>query len=138
VKKSLAPILACLALGLVVAGCGDDEDGAGDDVAAPKQAVTTDKGSSTGSAKAEKSVSVDIVDIDYEPREVTVAKGGKITWTHDGSLPHTVTKDEGPGPDFSSETLSNGDTYEQTFDTPGTIEYVCKIHPQQRGKITVQ
>jgi plastocyanin len=139
VKKLLAPFLACLALGLVAAGCGDDSDGAGDDVSAPKQ-VQTSEGKTTGSAgaKAQKSVAVEVVDIDYEPREVTVAKGGKITWTHTGNLPHTVTKDSGPGPDFSSETLSNGDTYEQTFDTPGTIEYVCKIHPQQHGSITVK
>lgn len=138
-KKWLLPILACLALGLMVAGCGDDEDGAGDDVSAPKPAATTEeKPADSGGAKGEKSVAVEVVDIDYEPRDATVAKGGKITWTHTGDLPHTVTKDSGPGPDFSSETMSNGDTYEQTFTTPGEIEYVCKIHPQQRGKITVQ
>lgn len=137
-KKLLAPILACLVLGLVAVGCGDDSNGAGDDGAAPKQAQTTEKSSGSGGAKAEGSAAVDIVDIDYEPGEVTVAKGGTITWTNDGNLPHTVTKDSGPGPDFSSDTLSNGDTYEQTFDTAGTIEYVCKIHPQQRGTITVE
>jgi plastocyanin len=138
VKNRLAPILACFVLGLAVLGCGDDEDGAGDDVSAPKPAQTTgDKSGGSGGAKAEKSVAVKVVDIDYEPREVTVAKGGTITWTHTGNLPHTVTKDDGPGPDFSSETLSNGDTFKQTFDVAGTIEYVCKIHPQQRGTITV-
>lgn len=140
-KKSLAPILTCLVLGLVAAGCGgDDEDGAGDDVAAPKQAPASTDGKANKDAAgstAAKSVSVEVVDIDYEPREVTVAKGGKITWTHTGNLPHTVTKDSGPGADFGSDTLNGGDTYEQTFDTPGTIEYVCTIHPQQRGAITV-
>jgi plastocyanin len=140
VKNRLAPILACFVLGVAVVGCGDDEDGAGDDVSTPKPAQTTDGGKSEGSgaAEARKSVAVDIVDIDYEPREVTVAKGGTITWTHAGDLPHTVTKDDGPGPDFSSDTMSGGDTFEQTFDTAGTIDYVCKIHPQQRGTITVE
>lgn len=136
-KQWLLAMLACLALGLGAIGCGDeDEDGAGDDVAAPKATQTTGK-DSKASGKGAQSVSVDVVDIDYEPREVTVAKGGTITWTNTGDLPHTVTKDDGAGPDFSSETLNNGDTYEQTFTTPGTIEYVCKIHPQQRGSITV-
>jgi plastocyanin len=137
VKNRLAPILACVVLVLALAGCGDDEDGAGDNVAAPKATQTTGDGGSK-SAKAQKDVAVEVVDIDYEPREVTVAKGGTITWTHTGNLPHTVTKDGGAGPEFDSDTMNNGDTFEQTFDTPGTIEYVCKIHPQQRGSITVE
>jgi plastocyanin len=139
-KNRLAPILACFVLGLAVVGCGDDEDGAGDDVSAPKAVKTTggEKSGGSGGAKAQKSVAVEVIDIDYEPREVTVAKGGTIEWTHTGNLPHTVTKDSGPGPDFSSDTMNEGDTFEQKFDTPGTIEYVCKIHPQQRGTITVQ
>ena len=137
-KNRLAPILACFVLGLAVAGCGDDEDGAGDNVSEPKATQTSRDGGGSGSAKAAKSVSVDVVDIDYDPREVTVAKGGKVTWTQTGDQPHTVTKESGPGPEFDSDTLNSGDTFEQKFDTPGTIEYVCKIHPQQRGSITVK
>jgi plastocyanin len=139
VKKWLAPILACLVLGIVAVGCGDD-DSSDDDAATTEQQATTEQGSggASGDAQAQKDVSVDVVDIDYDPREVTVAKGGTITWTNTGDLPHTVTKDGGPGPDFSSDTLNNGDTYEETFDTVGTIDYVCKIHPQQQGTITVK
>jgi len=142
VKKWLAPLLACLVLGLMVAGCGDDDDSgdSGSDAATTEQTATTEQGggADSGGAAAGEPVAVDIVDIDYEPKDVTVAKGETITWTNTGDLPHTVTKDDGPGPDFTSETLSNGDTFEETFGTVGTIGYVCKIHPQQTGTITVE
>jgi plastocyanin len=145
VKNRLAPILACFVLGLAVVGCGDDEDGAGDDVAPPTPVQTNGDGNGTGTgtatsddAKAPKSLSVDVVDIDYEPNEATVAKGGTVTWTNTGDLTHTVTKESGPGADFDSGAMNSGDTFEQTFDTPGTIEYVCTIHPQQRGTLTVE
>lgn len=138
-KKWLAPFLACLVLGFVVAGCGDDDDNgdSGSDAATTEQ-TTSQSAPPPPGEKPLKRVAVRIVDIDYEPRDVVVAKGGTIEWTNTGDLPHTVTKDDGPGPDFTSETLSNGDTYEETFDTVGTIGYVCKIHPQQTGTITVE
>jgi plastocyanin len=140
VKKWLAPFLACLVLGFVVAGCGDDDDSgdSGSDAATTEQTATEEPAAPPPGEKPLKRVAVRVVDIDYEPRDVTVAKGGTIEWTNVGDLPHTVTKDGGPGPDFTSETLNNGDSYEETFDTVGTIDYVCKIHPQQTGSITVK
>ena len=75
-----------------------------------------------------------------ELRTVTVAKGGSVVWTNDDSVNHDVTKTSGPGPDFKSGTgnLAGGDTYKQTFDTPGTIVYRCTIHPGMDGKIIVK
>ena len=34
--------------------------------------------------------------------------------------------------------MMQGDTFTQKFDAPGTIDYVCTIHPQQTGTITVE
>lgn len=142
--KWLAALCACLALGIVAVGCGgDDEDSAGDGatveetVTTETETETTDTDTGDADAGAEQ-VEVDVVDIDYEPREVTVPAGTTITWTNTGNLPHTVTKDSGPGDDFDSGTLQPGDTYEQTFDAAGTIEYYCTIHANQRGSVTVE
>jgi plastocyanin len=140
-KKWLAPICACLVLGLAVGGCGDDEeDSDGGSAATTEQPATTAKSEKSGgaAATAEKSASVEAVDIDFEPKNVTIAKGGTITWTNTGNLPHTVTKEEGPGPDFDSGSLNSGDTFKQTFKTAGKIDYVCRIHAGQRGTVTVE
>jgi plastocyanin len=138
----------CLALGLVAAGCGGDDDDNGDNgsdnAATTEQTTTTEKKqavekkASGGGAAAGKSVAVEIVDIDFDPKDKTVAKGTTVKWTNTGKLPHTVTKEDGPGPDFDSGTLQPGDTYEETFTTPGEIAYHCTIHSGQDGSVTVK
>jgi plastocyanin len=139
-KQFLAAISACLVLGLVAVGCGDDDSDSGDSGSATttEQTATTEKQASGGGAAAGKQVAVEIVDIDFDPQATTVKKGVTVKWTNTGKLPHTVTKEEGPGPDFDSGTLQPGDTFEETFDTPGEIAYHCTIHSGQDGAITVQ
>jgi plastocyanin len=139
-KKLLAPICACLVLGLVAAGCGgdDDEGDSGGSAATTEQTATTEKAGGAGKPAAGKTVAVEVVDIDYEPRDETIAKGATVKWTNTGNLPHTVTKEEGPGESFDSGTLQPGDSYEQTFATPGEIAYHCTIHSGQDGSLTVR
>jgi plastocyanin len=140
-KQFLAAISACLVLGLVAVGCGGDDDSdSGDSGSATtaEQTATTEKKAAGGGAAAGKQVAVEIVDIDFDPQATTVKKGVTVKWTNTGKLPHTVTKEEGPGPDFDSGTLQPGDTYEETFTTPGEIAYHCTIHSGQDGAITVE
>jgi plastocyanin len=140
-KQFLAAICACLALGLVAVGCGGDDDGGSSDsggAATTEQTATTEKQASGGGAAAGKQVAVKIVDIDFDPQAETVKKGVTVKWTNTGKLPHTVTKEDGPGPNFDSGTLQPGDTFEETFTTPGEIAYHCTIHSNQNGSITVQ
>jgi len=141
-KQLLAALGICLTLGLVVAGCGGDDDNNGDSdngsAATTEQTATTEKQASGGGAAAGKQVAVEIVDIDFDPKDTTVKKGVTVKWTNTGKLPHTVTKEEGPGADFDSGTLQPGDTYEETFTAPGKIAYHCTIHSGQNGSVTVQ
>ena len=141
-KQLLAALGICLTLGLVVAGCGgDDDDGdSGDSAATTEQTATTEKPASGGGdeAAAGKPFEIEVVDIDYDPKDATVKQGVTVKWTNTGKLPHTVTKDGGPGGDFDSGTMQPNDTYEQTFDTAGKIDYLCTIHSGQTGSLTVQ
>jgi plastocyanin len=147
-KTWLAMLCTCLALGLVAAGCGssDNNDSSSSDAAkAPaetKPADTGTSGSSGGGATAgAKGTNVVMKDISFQPDTVTVPKGGTVTWTNDDSVGHDVTKIGGPGPDFKSGGpggLNGGDTYKQTFKKPGTIKYVCSVHPGMEGTIVVK
>ena len=52
-----------------------------------------------------------------------------------------MTKTDGPGPDFKSGdpgAMNGGDTFKQKFTTPGTIKYVCSVHPGMEGAIGVK
>jgi plastocyanin len=134
--KLLALILACLALGLVAAGCGGDDD-SGDSGGDGASKSEEPAGSGGGGA-----AQVGMQNIQFDPKDLTVKAGETITFTNDESIPHDVHKTSGPGEDFSSGDtggMQEGDTFELTLDEPGEYEYVCKVHaPGMAGSITVK
>jgi len=135
-KRALPTLVACLALGAFGAGCGgdDEEEDSGGGGPAPAQ-EPAEKPAGGGGSKA---VKVDMKDTTFVPMDVSVAKGGTITWTNSDGFAHTVTKDGGPGVDFDSGNVDGGGTFKQKFATAGVIDYVCKIHASQTGTITVK
>ncbi|MBF6614987.1 MAG: cupredoxin domain-containing protein [Chloroflexi bacterium] len=77
------------------------------------------------------------MNFNFVPETVTVAVGTKITWTDMDESPHTVAN----LPDhklFSSDTLRTGTTFSYTATTPGTIQYMCTLHPLMKGTIIVK
>ena len=49
-----------------------------------------------------------------------------------------MTKEDGPGAEFASDTIDPGGDFSQKFDVAGKVAYVCTIHPNQTGSITVK
>ena len=136
-KRLLALLFACLALTIAACGGDDDDDDAGNGGTATPTTEQTDTGAAPPAAGGE-TVEVEIPSISFDPEEVTVEAGTTVKWTNSDDLPHTVTKDGGPGEDFDSGDLEPGDEFEQTFDEPGTVDYVCTIHPGQAGTVIVE
>jgi plastocyanin len=136
-KKLLVLLIACVALTLTFAACGDDDD---DDGGGGSAATTTTEQTDTGGGGGggAEAASVDIPEIAFEPADITVKAGTTVTWTNSDDIPHTVTKEGGPGAEFDSGDLDPGATFEQTFDAPGKVDYVCTIHPGQAGTVTVK
>jgi plastocyanin len=135
-RKWLALVIACLALGLV-AGCGDDDDddgGGGGNGGATTQEETGGGGGGGGAQ-------VSMQNIQFDPAEVTVNTGETVTWTNDEAVAHDV-DGSGPGGDFSSGPeggMNEGDEFAFTFDEPGTYDYVCRVHaPGMAGTVTVR
>ena len=134
-KKWFAALMSCLALGLVTAGCGSDDEKDGGSAKTTEQPAGK-PASPGGGAKA--AVAAGMKNTQFVPMEITVKRGGTIKWTNDDSFPHTVTKQSGASPQFDSGTVNGGGTFKQKFDKAGTIDYVCTIHPNQTGTITVE
>ena len=136
-----ALLLACLALGLV-AGCGDDDDDGGGEAAETTEqpAETAAEEDTGGSGAAAEEVEVGMEGIKFVPDSVTVKVGGSVKWTNNEDVPHDVTKEDGPGADFSSGkgNMKKGDTYERMLTEAGTINYVCTVHPNMKGTVTVE
>lgn len=89
-----------------------------------------------GAEHVDGAVEVDIQDFAYNPDPATIKVGQGVTWTNQDPAPHTAT-----GQDrnvLQSGTLNQGDTYTQTFDTPGTYAYFCEFHPTMKGTVVVE
>jgi plastocyanin len=86
------------------------------------------------SPAAAKTVTVDIKNFMFTPMTVTVDEGDTVTWTNRDQVPHTVAEKNHK---FRSAALDTGDTYSHTFDTAGTYDYFCTLHPQMFAHIVV-
>jgi plastocyanin len=70
--------------------------------------------------------SVTIRDTGFSPSIITIARGGQVRWTNDGSLTHNVTFDQAL---FSSGPIPPGGSVQTAFHDSGSFGYRCTIHP---------
>jgi plastocyanin len=78
----------------------------------------------------------------YDPSPANVAVGTTVTWTNNDATLHTVysgTPDDSAnsGKLFQSTYMAKGQTFEHKFETAGTFDYYCTLHPFMLGKIVV-
>ncbi len=85
-------------------------------------------------AQAQGRADVAIVDVAYQPASVLVQAGDTVTWTNTGSIPHTVTADDGS---IDSGPLAPRASFSQVFPAAGLFIYHCAIHPQMTGAVTI-
>lgn len=104
------------------------QDAAGTPVATP--AAGSGQGDEAGT------VTVEIKDFAYGPETVTIPAGGTVTWTNQDAAPHTATAQDREV--LQSGALAQGESYSQTFDTPGTYEYFCEFHAGMKGTVIVE
>ncbi len=86
--------------------------------------------------ESESTSSVAIENLVFSPAEITIKKGTTVTWTNKDSVAHTVTADDGNGP--NSQLFEQGETYSYKFDEVGTFKYHCQPHPSMKGTVVVQ
>jgi plastocyanin len=77
---------------------------------------------------------IQIADFAFDPKALTVARGSTVTWTNEDAVEHSVVANDRS---FGSDELGQGAAFEFTFDTPGDFTYMCGIHPQMNGTVTV-
>ena len=100
--------------------------------------------SPAGLGEPAESGSADVVAIDiveggghwvFSPSQVSVPAGTTVVWTNATRTAHTVAGDDLAFDD--SGVMAPGDSFRQTFDTPGSYTYRCGPHPDMVGTITV-
>jgi len=74
-----------------------------------------------------------MIDYAYQPSSVQVSAGGSVTFVNNGpDEPHTAT-----GSGFDTGEVGVGGSATVAFDQPGTFPYVCTLHPNMKGSVTV-
>ena len=80
------------------------------------------------------------IDKCYMPSKITVEKGSSVTWINEDSAFHSVTSgvyDEPTGL-FDSGYMDPYQTFSYLFDTSGTYDYYCTLHPWMEGQVIVE
>lgn len=81
--------------------------------------------------------SVIIKDMAFSPSFISVKKGTKITWTNQDSTTHTVSSKSDSPESFDSGNLDKNGSFSFTFNTVGTYNYFCNIHPNMIAAVNV-
>ena len=83
----------------------------------------------------ERTVTITIENFTFEPSEITVTPGTKVTWANNDDIPHTVTETK---KSFRSKALDTENTFSFTFMDVGDYDYFCSLHPHMTGKVIVR
>jgi PKD repeat protein len=99
-------------------------------------------GAGSALAQSGDTTVIDAVDVGgphWEPANVTVDVGDTVRWEYDqAQAPHNV-KSTSENWSYTGEVKSPGgppDSY--TFTTPGLYTFLCQVHPEMTGSVTVE
>jgi len=76
----------------------------------------------------------------FIPNPVSIAMGGTVTWDNTDTAAHTATGGtaaDGPSGVFDSSLIMAGASFSYTFDTAGSFDYFCMVHPWMVGSVVV-
>ena len=77
----------------------------------------------------------------FIPSIVTIDVGGEVTWENNDTTAHTTTAgspQDGPSGVFDSSLIIAGSSFSHTFDSAGTYDYFCMVHPWMQGTVIVE
>jgi plastocyanin len=118
--------LAAVVLAISTAGCNSGSDLASRSAGRPVAATPSSGGT----------VHVMMQSLDFSPLAVTAKVGQDVVWTNNDAAAHNVTYVSGPRFN-SSPTLTHGKQFSVRLEEPGTIRYVCTLHPWMKATIVV-
>jgi plastocyanin len=124
-KRFGLPLMIVPVLTIGLAACSKTapayDDAYGEDPAAEQSSSTPISGAVISMAE---SASI----YKFEPDDISVKVGDKVTWKNDGDIQHTASATAGQTVTFKSPVVPPGGTFEQTFSAPGKYSYYCSVH----------
>ncbi|MEU4321990.1 plastocyanin/azurin family copper-binding protein [Nocardia fluminea] len=121
-----------VAAALFSAGCSGDSGNAATTTTRKPRPVTT----TTTQQHAPTNLTVEVGDMKYAPADATIKVGETVTWKFSDKVPHNVQGIGDKAMGLNSPIFDKGE-WSYTFTQPGTYRYMCTLHPDMRGSITV-
>jgi plastocyanin len=81
-------------------------------------------------------ISINIDNFSFTPMKIEIPAGTQVTWINKDDVPHTVVSDDHQL--FKSRALDTDEKFSFTFETAGTFQYFCSVHPKMIGMIVVK
>jgi plastocyanin len=91
------------------------------------------KQDSTAPVAGDGAATVTVSHMRFSPDAVEIDAGEAVTWSFDDRMVHDAAFEDGP----ASPKLKRG-TWERTFEQAGTYDYICTLHPNMTGTVTVR
>lgn len=77
----------------------------------------------------------------FVPFFVRINEGDTIVWKNDDLTQHTITSGQPNSTDsgnkFQSSPIASGSSFKHVFESSGSYDYYCTIHPFMKGSIMV-
>jgi plastocyanin len=126
-----AALPATVVLALAAAGCGTGSD------LGSSSATSSSATSSTAAIDSGGAVQIVMQSLFFDPPAVNARVGQRVVWTNDDAVAHNVTYVSGPRFRSSRMRLFRGQRFAITLTQPGTVRYVCTLHPWMKATIVV-
>jgi plastocyanin len=140
-SKPIRVVVAVLAAGVLVAGCGSDSKS--DSAQASSTTVAPTSATQAGSVAAPPAGNgaVAVKQFQFMPAELVVKAGTEVTWTNEDDILHTATSGATPGTSdgqFDGPMEGKGKSFSHVFGQSGRYAYFCNRHNSMTGTIVVQ
>ena len=120
-----------LLLTVALAGCGG---GPSDDT---PQGEAVNPGVQEDSTNPNGRNTVVMKNIEFSPKELKVKVGQTVTWVNQETIEHDVAAQEADPP-LKSQLFGKDDKFTYKPTRPGTIRYVCTVHPGMEATLVVE
>lgn len=119
---------------LFAAGCSGDADNAASTTTRKPRPVST---TTTQTEQKPTNLTVEVSGMKYSPADATIKVGQTVTWKFSDKAPHNVQGIGDKAMGINSPIIDKGE-WSYTFTQPGTYRYLCSLHPDMRGTVTVE
>jgi plastocyanin len=72
--------------------------------------------------------------VTYQPAALVVKRGDTVVWLNKDPFPHTVTAQGA----FDSRDIAPGASWKYVARRSGQYAYICTLHPNMKGTLSVQ